>query len=145
MCAPLIGGIIAGIGSLVAARQQAAQARVQAQFHERQAAMERQRGGHEAKRFSDRARRLAGQQLANYAAAGLQIDGSPGMLIDDSAAEAALDVDAIRYGADARAENAIYRAQQSRANARRIRNAAPFAAIAPRRTGRVSRNGDASG
>ena len=131
MCTPLIGGIIAGMGSLVAAGQQAAQARTQARFHERQAAMERQRGGHEARRFSDRARRLAGQQVANYAAAGLQLDGSPGSLIDNSAAEAALDVGAIRYGADARTSNALYRAQQSRANARRIRNAAPFAAIAP--------------
>ena len=131
MCTPLIGGIVAGIGSLVSASQQVGQARAQAQFHERQAAMERQRGAHGARRFSDRARRLAGQQVANYAAAGVQLDGSPGMLVDDSAAEAALDVGAIRYGADARVSNALYRAQQSGANAGRIRTAAPFAAIAP--------------
>lgn len=131
MCTPLIGGLVAGIGSLVGASQQAAQARRQAQFQERQATMERQRGAYEARRFSDRARRLAGQQVANYAASGVQLDGSPGAIIDDSAAEAALDVGAIRYGAEAKVSNALYKAEQSRANARRIMAAAPFAAIAP--------------
>ena len=108
MCTPLIGGIIAGIGSLVGAGQQAALARAQAQHHERQAIVERQRGVHAARRISDRARRLAGRQVADYAAAGVQIDGSPGRVIEDSAAEAALDVAAIRHGADARISDALY-------------------------------------
>lgn len=131
MCTPLIGGIVAGIGSLASARNQAAQARAQAQFHERQAAMERQRGSFEARQMTNKARRLAGQQVAGYAASGVQLAGSPGSIIDDTAAQAALDVGAIRYGADARVSNELYKARHSRANASRTMAAAPFAALAP--------------
>ena len=131
MCTPLIGGIITGIGSLVSARSQAAAARSQAQFHERQAAMERQRGAFEGARASDKARRLLGRQVANYAASGVQLSGSPGNIIDDSAAEAALDIGAIRYGAEARASNEQFRAQQSHASARSFIAAAPFGFLAP--------------
>ncbi|WP_136661705.1 hypothetical protein [Nitratireductor sp. XY-223] len=131
MCTPLIGGVITGIGSLVSARNQAAAARSQAQFHERQAAMERQRGAFEGARATDKARRLHGQQIANYGASGVQLTGSPGNIIEDSAAEATLDIGAIRYGAETRASNELFRAQQSRANARSIMAAAPFGFIAP--------------
>ena len=131
MCTPLIGGIITGIGSLVSARNQAAAARSQAQFHERQAAMERQRGAFEGARASDKARRLQGRQVANYAASGVQLSGSPGNVIDDSAAEAALDIGAIRQGAEVRASNELFRARQSRERARSIMAAAPFGFAAP--------------
>ena len=131
MCTPIIGGIIAGIGSLMSASHQSAQAKAQAQFHERQAAMERQRGAFDARRVTSKARRLAGQQVANYAASGVQLAGSPGSIIDDTAAEAALDVGAIRYGAGARATNELYQAKLNRASARGIAAAAPFNFLAP--------------
>lgn len=131
MCSPLIGGIVSGIGSLMGSRSNAAAARAQARFHDRQAAMERQRGAFEGARAMDKARRLRGRQVANFAASGVQLSGSPGSVIDDSAAEAALDVQAIRYGAEARASNEQFQAQQSRKKARSIMSAAPIGFLTP--------------
>ncbi|MCY6380968.1 hypothetical protein [Hoeflea prorocentri] len=131
MCSPLIGGIVSGIGSLMSSRSNASAARAQARMHDRQAAMERQRGAFEGARATDKARRLQGQQVANFAASGVQLAGSPGSVIDDSAAEAALDVQAIRYGAEARASNQQFSAQQNRRKAKSIMSAAPIGFLTP--------------
>ena len=124
----------AGIGAVSTVQQANAAARSlekQAEFSERQARIERQRGAFEAKRARERARRLAGSQVANFAASGVLIDGSTGSVIDDSAAEAALEVESILYGSTLRADNEMFEANMARVNANTMRRSAPLAAIAP--------------
>ncbi|MEX3008360.1 hypothetical protein [Hoeflea sp. TYP-13] len=127
----LVGAGLTGFAQLQSSRAQAKSLEAQAEFSERQAAIERQRGAFEADRARDKARRLQGQQVANFAASGVQIDGSAGNIIDDSAAEAALEVSSILYGAELRSDNEIYKSKTARVNAANTRSAAPILAIAP--------------
>ena len=127
----LIGLGVTAASTISAGNARASQLEAQANLDERQAVIERQRGSFEAERTREKARRLAGDQVAAFAASGVQIDGSAGNVIDDSAAEAALEVGSILYGAELRSGNQIYSAQTNRVNARQERSASRIAAIAP--------------
>ena len=127
----LVGAGVSAYSQIYQGRAAAAGLEAQAKFNERQAAIERQAGAFEADRARDRARRLQGSQVANFAASGVQIDGSPGNIIDDSAAEAELDVQSILYGAERRSENEIFRSNLNRTNAQLERAGSTIGAIAP--------------
>lgn len=133
MCVPLplIGGIVSGVGSAIGAIQSANAYKAQAKFHERQAEMERDKGAFDAARQTERARQILGQQVANYSASGIQIDGSAADVIADTGSQAALDVGAIRYGADIRSSNERFEAQMARTNARGAQVGAVFGFASP--------------
>lgn len=134
MCIPalgLIGGIVSGIGSAVGAMQSAAAYEAQAKFHDRQAEMERDKGAFDASIKQKEARRVLGQQVANYSASGIQIDGSAGDVLADTGDQAQLDVDAIRYGANIRSSNEKFNATMARTNASSARTGAVFGFLSP--------------
>jgi len=128
---PLIGGIVSGLGSLASSQAQANAADAQADIYDTQAQMELERGRFEADRMNRQARQIAGRQVANYAAAGVDLTGSPAMVIDDTAAEEALDIGAIRYGAEARSNNLTARAELQRQNAQATRSTAILGFLTP--------------
>lgn len=139
MCGPmaiaagltLVSGIASGLGAYQQTQAQAAGYETQARLNDRQAQIEADKGAFEANRETEKARRLAGAQVANYAASGIQIDGSAGRIIEDSAAEASLDVGAVRYGAELRSSNEMFKGQVNRMNANSARSAGPLAFITP--------------
>lgn len=121
MCDPLTLTIastaIAAGGQLYSGMQQSQALNTQAAFSERQAVMEEQRGAYEAKRTQEQNdRKLAGMRGA-YLSEGIALDGSPAEIINDSATQASLDEQAIRYGARVKAGNLKFEAAQSRSNA----------------------------
>ena len=128
---PLVGGVLSGLGSLAASRAQADAYEAQADLYENQAEMEAERGRYEADRITRQARMLAGRQVANYAASGIKPTGSAAAVIDDTAAEAALDIRAIRYGSEARAQNLMTNAQYQKQNAAAVRQGAIFGFLSP--------------
>ena len=138
MCGPLVtaaltlaGGAMQGMAARRQLQAQSASLEAQAKFNQRQAEIERQKGTFEAGRVQDQARRLAGDQVAAFASSGVDLTGSTGHVIDDSAAEAALDVLAVRQNATLRADNQSFLADQNRVNAANARAAVPLATLTP--------------
>lgn len=118
MCLPVIGGIIGAVGSLASAAAQASGMRAQAKFQERQARLEQQRGAYESARQKDANDRRLANMRSQYLSSGVALSGSPEQVIEDSATEASLDEQAIKFGSQIKADNLRFEAQMSRMNAR---------------------------
>jgi hypothetical protein len=117
MCLPIIAGIVSAVGTGISAVQQYQAGRAQAAALDRQALMEGQRGAYEAQRqrgINDR--RIASMQ-GQYLSSGIALTGSPMDVLDDSATEASLDEQAIRYGAKVRSDNLRFEGSMARMNA----------------------------
>src|SRR5690606_22059469 len=121
MCDPLsiagvarsaVGGGIGARGSLQQGRDAAASYEVQALFADRQSVLERQAGAYERDRLRTRNdRQLAGMRH-QYVSAGIDpSSGSAREVIADSAREAALDEEAVLFGAMVRADNQKFTAR----------------------------------
>lgn len=121
MCDPLTLTIastaVAAGGQLYSGMQQAQAYRTQAAFADRQAVMEGQRGAYEARRAQDQNDRQLAAMRGAYLSEGIALEGSPTEVIADSADQASLDEQAIRYGAKVRAGNLQFEARQARSNA----------------------------
>ena len=110
---------------------QASAYRTQAAIAERQARVEQQQGNYEATRSRQSAdRRLAGIR-GQYLSSGFALSGSTLGILEDSAREASLDEQAIRYGAQMRADNARFEASQARSNAGSAMVGGALGAITP--------------
>lgn len=131
MCLPIIGGIVSGVGAAIGAMQTAASYKAQAQARERQARIEEKIGAHEADKQADTVKRVSGRMRANYTASGVALEGSALDIIDETAREGAMDVEAIRTTAGMKADTLRYEAQISRMNAKGARASAPFAFLSP--------------
>ncbi|MDJ0513016.1 MAG: hypothetical protein QNJ62_06200 [Methyloceanibacter sp.] len=138
MCVPAVGLVLGAVGavasaagSVIAGQQQARALERQADFEQEQARLEREKGEFDATREDERARRLLGLQRASYLAAGVSLEGSPGEIIEETAEDTQLDIEAIRFGAERNARNFEQRAEQSRAQASQARTAGYIGAISP--------------
>jgi hypothetical protein len=127
MCDPVsalmvAGGAIGAFGSIYGGMQQGAAYDDQARFAERQAVLEGQAGAYEADRLRTRnTRALAGMQQ-QYVSSGIDASsGSAREVIEDSAREAALDEEAVLFGAKLRADNRRFEARLARSNAQSAR------------------------
>ncbi len=126
MCNPMAlaiaGGVVNAAGSLYGGFQQGAAYEEQARFAERQAMLEGQAGAYERERLRTRnTRALAGMQQ-QYSSAGIDAtSGSAREVIEDSAREAALDEEAVLFGAKLRADNQRFEARLARSNAQSAR------------------------
>jgi hypothetical protein len=97
--------------------QQSAALRTQGAAADRQAIMEGQRGAYEEQRTREQNdRKLAGMR-GSYLSSGIALEGSPAAVIADSATQASLDEQAIKYGARVKAGNLQFEARQARSNA----------------------------
>ena len=131
MCWPIVAGIVTGIGAAMQASSAKAGHEADRKMQERQETIERNRGAYQAQRKADEVTRVQGSARAGFVANGLALDGSATDVLTDSATEGALDVAAIRYGADLEADNANYRSKVAGMNAKSAGAAIPFAFAAP--------------
>jgi hypothetical protein len=127
MCDPVSALMIAGagigaVGSIYGGMSQGAAYDDQARFAERQAVLEGQAGAYEADRLRTRnTRALAGMQQ-QYVSSGIDASsGSAREVIEDSAREAALDEEAVLFGAKLRADNRRFEARLAKSNAQSAR------------------------
>lgn len=115
------GAGLSAIGSIQSANAQAAGMEAQAKLNERQALIEQQASAFDAQRERENAQRIMARQRAGYLASGVALEGSPTAVIEDTAAEAALDIAAIQYGGNLRASNYQAQAGVDRMNAKATR------------------------
>jgi hypothetical protein len=126
MCNPvalaIVGGVVGAAGSLYGGMQQGAAYDDQAAFADRQAMLEGQAGAYEAARLrTHHARALSGTRQ-QYSSSGIDPNsGSAREVIEDSAREAALDEEAVLFGAKLRADNQRFEARLARSNANSAR------------------------
>lgn len=131
MCLPVVAGIVSGIGSAMGALQSRAQSKANEALAKRQAQIETQTGAYQVGRLTDQLSTLSGSQRANTAANGLALTGSSADVIEDSALEGALDIQAIRWNSGVRADNLRYQAKIDAMNAKSAAIAAPIGFLAP--------------
>lgn len=113
------------IGGLIAANAEADALEAQAREEKRQAWMERDAASYKANIQMDEGRRIAGQQVAASAANGLMPSEA---VMTDTANQAQMDVQAIRYGGEVRASNLNESARIKLDQAASIRSTAPIIA-----------------
>ncbi len=126
MCGPTlilagVGTAVQMIGSLREGNAQAAAAEANAQAADARARSERQIGTFEAARERRLQRRSMAQELVNASAQGTALTGQPIDLLSDSARQAQLDLDAIRFNAETRAVGFETQADFDRFEARQAR------------------------
>jgi hypothetical protein len=118
MCDPItIGTAITAGATLYSGVRQAQAYNTEAQFADRQAVMEGRRGAYEAARTRDANDRKLAAIRSGYMSSGFAIEGSPAAVIEDSATQASLDEQAIKFGARVKTDNLRFQAGQARSNA----------------------------
>lgn len=121
MCDPvslaIAGGVVTGAGSLYSGFTASQSYQDQAKVADRQAVMEGQAGRYEQQRVKARNDRVLGDQRQQFISSGIALEGSAQEVIADSAREAALDEEAVLYGAQVRAENKRFESRLARSNA----------------------------
>lgn len=118
MCLPLIGAAISAVGTIASAAAQSASYKAQAQYAERQSQMALQQGAYESGRMRDRTTRQIANMRAQYLSSGIALEGSPADVIADSATQASLDEQAVKYSAQVRSDNYAFEGRLARANAK---------------------------
>lgn len=131
VAATLAGGAMQGISGYQQQRAMAAQSSANAALLKRQALLQRDKTSYEGIRHQQQARRLAAKQVASASASGFQLDGSTLDFIEDTAAEEDLDLQAIRYSGQIRANNLELQSRQQRLNAGRQSRGAGLALFSP--------------
>lgn len=105
MALGLIGGIVGAIGSVASGMAGAASSRAQADAYARQAALERQQADFNANQQQDKAIHLIGAQRTAMLGAGVSLQGTPTDVLLDTTRQSDLDVQAIRYNGEIKAQN----------------------------------------
>lgn len=138
MCLPAVGAVVglagsvaSGIGAAGQAKAAQASHEAQAKLQERQAAINVETGEYEAARVQDTVRRVTGAQRAGFAAGGIALQGSAADVIADTAQEGALDVAAIKWNSELKADNLKYESRISKMNADSAGRSVGLAFLAP--------------
>lgn len=132
MCLPLLAAIPAGIssamsvagsaigavGSIASGAAASSSYKAQAAFADRQAQMTRQKGAYEGARLKDQNDRQLASMRGQYLSSGIALEGSALDVLQDSATEASLDEQALRFGTEVNASNLNWQAKMARGNAR---------------------------
>lgn len=113
----VIGGVTSAAGQLYSASAQSASYKAQAEYADRQAEMSLQKGNYDANQQArQNTRQLAGMR-ADYLNSGIALSGSASDVLQDSATQASLDEQAIRYGSQVQSDNYRFQAGLARSNA----------------------------
>lgn len=138
MCTPVLlagvglaGGILQGIGGAQQRMDNAQSLDMQAAGIDRDIAAERESSAYEVARTRETVSRTVGSQRAGFAANGLALSGSAADVIQRTAIEGDLDVEAIRWNSKSRQDSLGYSRDVTKVNAGRERAAAPLAFISP--------------
>lgn len=129
--ATLAGGAIQGVSGYQQQKAMAAQSQANAELLKRQALLERDKTSYEGAQHQKNAQRLAAKQVASATASGFQVDGSTLDFIESAAAESDLDLQAIRYGGQIKANNLELQSRQRRYDAKSQSKGAGLAFISP--------------
>lgn len=127
----LIGGVISGIGAMQQAKAAAASEQAQADARRRQAVIDQDSGAYKATQQRRQVDRVLGKQRAGFASSGIALSGTAADVIDESTAEGALDVAAIRWNSQISADNERYNAKINDMNAKNAKASAPIAFLTP--------------
>lgn len=132
MALGLIGGLVSAVGSMAAGAAQANAANAQASAYQRQAQAERIQAAYNADRQRDKSIKLLSSQRASYLAAGVSVSsGSPLDIIADTTRETEMDVAAIKFNGEIKAQNFEAQAAAMRAKADAAEQGGMIGAIAP--------------
>lgn len=101
----------------------------QAKFAERQRQIEDETGRYERARLQDRNDRIIDRSAGQFLSSGIALEGSATDVLEDSAAEASLDEQAILYGSQIQKDNLTFEAGLARANAGSARSAGKINAL----------------
>lgn len=127
----LIGSVISGIGAASQMSQQAANQRANANMQREQANQTVDAANRDARMKQREVDQVLSRQRAGYLSSGIALSGTPASVIEESAAEGAMDVAMIRYNAGRSAANTRYSARVSDQNASNASKAAPIAFLSP--------------
>ena len=145
MALGIIGGIVGAIGSVMGAQASAAASRAQADAYARQAMLERQQAEFNASQQQDKAIKLISTQRAGMLASGVSLAGTPTDVLIDTTRQTDLDVQAIRYNGEIKAQNFEMQARALGIKAQGQQQAGIFGAISPLIKGFGGVSGGSSG
>lgn len=134
MCMPalaLVGGIVSAVGSLAVGQANANAANAQAAMYERQAQAERAQAQFNSERQREKGIKMLATQRAGFLGNGVALSGSALDVLLDTTRENELDVSAIKYNAEIKAQNFEMQADSYKAKASAARMAGLFGAISP--------------
>lgn len=102
--APIVGAVISAMGALRQADSAKKMAKYNAALGERQAGITRDQTNADLARQRRAARKMLGTMRAQYGAAGVNVEGSPLDVLEESAANAELDHLTLKYRGDLKAQ-----------------------------------------
>lgn len=129
MCLMAIAGVVSAVGTIASASAQAAGEEARARYAQRQSVLEREKGAYEAERLERSNDRKLASMRGQYLSSGISLEGSPSDVIADSATEASLDEQAIKFGAQVRADNYVFESRLAQQNARAARTGGMIGAL----------------
>lgn len=133
MCGPalaLAGAAMQGIGAIAGANAQANAKEAQADYYDRQADKRRQQGQFDSERKDREHNKLRGKQQNTIGHSGLAAEDYTDV-VEDSEREMALDIEAIRWGAEQEASSLNEQAEIERAEASAVKQGGVLGAISP--------------
>ena len=131
MALGIIGAVVGAVGSIVSAQASANASQQQANAYARQAMLEREQANYNADQQQSKAIKLISSQRASMLAAGVSLQGTPTDVLVDTTQQTDLDVQAIRYNGEIKAQNFEMQANALRAKASAQETAGAFGAISP--------------
>jgi len=117
------GTAVSAVSAIQAGRSQEKMAEYNAAVSERDALAARQKAGFDEAAHRRRTRKFLGKQRALYGKSGVTFEGSPLLVMEETAAEAELDALAIRYGGEIEAGRHLSLAELERARGKQAKRA----------------------
>lgn len=111
----VFSSLVTAGGAIMSGQQQAAASEYNAEVAEQNAVAAKQKAAYEEEAHRQNLKKIMSSQRALYGASGVDIEGSPLLVMEDTAAQGELDALAIRYGGDVAAAQ-----QRSAANLYRM-------------------------
>jgi hypothetical protein len=127
----LIGSVVSGIGAASQASQAAANSRANAKLQREQANQTQDAGALAAQRKQREVDQVLGSQRSAFLGSGLALSGTPAQVIEQSAAEGAMDVAMIRYNSKSQADMGRFQSRISDANADAQQSSVGLAFLTP--------------
>ncbi len=114
----LLGAGISAAGSIASASAQSASYKAQAAYADRQAQMAAEKGNYDAAIQARSNDRQLASMRGQYLSGGVALSGSALDVLQESATQASLDEQAIRYGAQVQSDNYRFQSGLARSNAK---------------------------
>jgi hypothetical protein len=131
MALGIIGAVVGAAGSLMSGMMAAQASQQQANAYARQAALERQQAAFNADQQEAKAIKLISSQRTAFLGAGVSLAGTPTDVLVDTTNQTDLDVQAIKYNGEIKAQNFEMQAAALRTKAEGQQIGGVFGALSP--------------